>query len=328
MKTIASYPDTRDLHRYLNRRASRSNDAVKEVSVTPVANPGSYFSARIAVEYRGGRSERLFFKDLSHSYKSKDDITARRDREIHVYRDILEDLDLGTAALVDIHNDDANGRCWLFLEDLTGTIIQDANDDLGFLAASWLAALQGSFLDRAEQLVSDEHLVQHNAAFFAAPVENALGQVRDRAPNSGAQLSEICSTYEEVIDLLAGQPRTLVHGGFIPWHVIVDTATSPPRVSAIDWELAAAGSPLYDLAYFSHWANPQAQERMYAAYRTAAVANGVIVPSDTDMRQILAAVKLYRTIAWLAQSAAQNYSATKVAKLVRRAARLSHAARA
>ncbi len=327
MKTITAYADSRDLYTFLNRLASRGNDVVKEVTVTPVANPGSYFSARIAVEYHGGRCERLFFKDLSHSYKSKGDIAARRHREIHVYRDILEDLNLGTAALVDVHRHEPSGRFWLFLEDLTGTIIQDANDHLGVLAASWLARLQGFFLECAEQLGSDEHLVQHNAAFFGAPVEKALDQVRDRAPESVRELSEVCRAYGDVVDLLAGQPRTLVHGGFIPWHVIVDTTTSPPRVSAVDWELAAAGSPLYDLAYFAHWADPQAQDKMYAAYRTAAAGNGVVVPNDAEMRQILAAVRLYRTITWLAQSAEQNFSANKMAKLVRRAARLRDAAR-
>ncbi len=323
MSTTTAPGPGADVYDYLHTIAARNSKTVRRVVVAPLSDPGSYFSAHVTIEYATGRSDELFFKDLSRSYRPKEDLGARRDREVHVYRNLLADAGLGTAALVDVRQDPVTGQYWLLLEGLPGTIIEDANDRLGVEAVSWLGRMQGHFVSRAADLIDDGYLIQHDYGFFRAPLEKGMLQVEYLAPDSSHQFRALAATYDAVAELLANQPRTLVHGGFIPWHIIVDTTVPQPRISAVDWELAAAGSPLFDLAYFTHWANPDARTSMYAAYRLAAEAHGVPLPPGDEMRRIMAGFRLYRTVAWLSQSSDHGFSPTKVAKLVRRASRLS-----
>mgnify|MGYP003342967186 CR=1 FL=1 len=76
------------------------------------------------------------------------------------------------------------------------------------------------------------------------------------APECASRLHRVLTGYQPVIDVLTSQPRSLVHGGYIPWHILLDARCQPTRVCAIDWELAALGSTLYDLALFADDAEP------------------------------------------------------------------------
>lgn len=295
---------------------------VEQVTIVPFPHLGSYFCATVSITHVDGTSHEMFFKDLSLPFRAKDDVSGRRDRELHVYEDLLAGGRLGTAELIHTHRDPEADRCWLFLERLEGTTIEDPNDELGLEAAAWLGQLQSHFLPHVERLSRDEYLVQHNAAFFSAQLDRAKHEVAASVPSSADTFAKLFGSYDAVIELLADQPCNLVHGGYIPWHVIVNRSLDPVRVMAIDWELAAVGSPLYDLAYFTDGAEIGAQDRMYAAYRSAAIENGVPVVSDGEMRRIMDAFRLHRTVEWLSHSVAREFSEKKVAKLIARAARL------
>ncbi len=50
---------------------------------------------------------------------------------------------------------------------------------------------------------------------------------------------------------MVAHPPTLIHGSFRPYHIIVSGESQLMRVCACDWERAAFGAPLYDLAYLT-----------------------------------------------------------------------------
>jgi aminoglycoside phosphotransferase (APT) family kinase protein len=50
---------------------------------------------------------------------------------------------------------------------------------------------------------------------------------------------------------MAAEPLTLVHGVFRPQNILLRGAPGAAHVCVADWEEAARGSPLYDLAHLS-----------------------------------------------------------------------------
>ncbi|WP_454439955.1 phosphotransferase, partial [Tsukamurella paurometabola] len=63
----------------------------------------------------------------------------------------------------------------------------------------------------------------------------------------------------------AHERRGLIHGDYCPLN-IMGTVDGPPRVAAVlDWETAAAGDPLVDLAYLTaRWVTPEEDPLMAA----------------------------------------------------------------
>ena len=63
-----------------------------------------------------------------------------------------------------------------------------------------------------------------------------------------AALASLDTYLEEVADTLASWPRTLLHGAFYASNILVDDGDTPVRVCPVDWEMAADGPGVIDLA--------------------------------------------------------------------------------
>jgi aminoglycoside phosphotransferase (APT) family kinase protein len=89
-------------------------------------------------------------------------------------------------------------------------------------------------------------------------------------------------------------PRTVIHGDFNAANVLVQARRdAPPRVAAVDWELAAAGSGLVDLATLvSGSFTAGERDRLVDAYAGVA---GVRAFS----RRQLALARLHVALRWL-----------------------------
>ena len=106
---------------------------------------GSYDCYAVEVRTKDGDELQIFLKDFAFTRQSKDDPQRRRERELCVYRDLLAKAELGTAAYYGSVWDESQGRFWLLLELVGGTLIEEANAETGQLAAAWLARLHGHF---------------------------------------------------------------------------------------------------------------------------------------------------------------------------------------
>jgi aminoglycoside phosphotransferase (APT) family kinase protein len=85
---------------------------------------------------------------------------------------------------------------------------------------------------------------------------------------------------------LARLPRTLIHGELYASNVLV----SGDRIAAVDWEMAAIGPGVIDLAALVTGWDPDSQRRIVAAF-------GEVAPADR------AAARLALALQWLGWSA-------------------------
>ncbi len=283
---------------------------------------GSYTCEVLAVEMADGTVRKLFLKDYSCSRQSKDEPDRRRDRELRVYHDLLDGAQLGTPTYYGSVLDESTGGGWLLLEFVEAEIVQETDVRLGPRAAAWLARMQAHFRQHAD-LLDQAFLVRHDAAFFRGKAGRAEADVEAIAPECASRLHRVLTGYQPVIDVLTSQPRSLVHGGYIPWHIMVDERCEPPRVCVLDWELAASGGTLHDLAYFTDGAEPAVRDPIVEAYYRAADAHSVPVPDDPE--RVMACVRLHRVVDWLSRAVEKQYTAKKTTWLVERAESLAQA---
>jgi aminoglycoside phosphotransferase (APT) family kinase protein len=285
---------------------------------------GSYDCDAVTVELVDGTSRRFFLKDFSHSRQTKDHRGPRRDRELRVYRELLADSDLGTPGYRGSVWDESRDRHWLLLELVEGEVVKEVDVRHGVPAAAWLARMQAHFLRHADRLAAADYLIDHDAAYFRAKAEAARRDVAAIAPACAGLLDRALEAYDRAIDLMTSQPRSLVHGGFIPWHIMVDQRREPVRVCVLDWELAARGSTLFDLAYFTDGADPEVREPIVEAYRAAAARHDVPVPDDPA--RVMDCFRMQRVVDWLSRAVEKGFSPKKTTRLVTRMEALSAAA--
>ncbi len=195
-------------------------------------------------------------------------------------------------------------------------MVKDHNIEQGVMAAAWLGQMQGYFVQHAEHLTRCDFLIHHDANFFRSKAEQALGDVSQISTPSAHRLARIVDRYEPVIKVMVTQPLTLVHGAYIPWHILVDPQYEPVRVCIIDWELAAVGATLFDLAIFTDGVELPAREQIWDAYRQAAMRYNVPVPDRAQICYIVDCFRLHRIFDWLSRSVEKQFSENKVRKLV------------
>lgn len=167
-------------------------------------------------------------------------------------------------------------------------------------------------------------MLRHDADFFSSIAKLALRAVSQISVLLADRLAEIVNRYDRLVDAMSSQTPTLVHGAYLPSQILVETNSEPLRVCPIDWELAALGSPLYDLAFFSDGFEPPKLNLLWDAYRQEAEKYDISVPNREEMRFVVDCFRLHKVINWLSQSIDRQYPEKEVAKLVHMGEQLSN----
>jgi hypothetical protein len=282
----------------------------------------SYASDVVTVRLAGGGEVEFFLKQFGHSEFPKDEPGRQRDRELRVYRELLAGAGLGTARYQGSVWDGSRGRFWLVLEFVGGTPLAYCAFEHWVAAAGWLGRLHGHFARRPGFLRGCDFLIRHDADFFWSKARLALDAVAEVAAPLADRLDAVLSRYGRCVEVMASLPPTLVHGAYKPRHVLLDLRTSPPRLCPVDWELAALGSGLYDLAFLAYGLEPPGLDRLLDAYRQEALAQGVPLPERDGMRRVVDCFRLHRALKALAGARARGLPESKVARLVESAERL------
>jgi aminoglycoside phosphotransferase len=288
--------------------AEGANGRVEELTRRPSPYRSSFPLEEVEVRLKGGTSLRLMFKDLSPSAladtaRSKPTFLHQPLREIETYRRILEPAALGPPRCYGAVVEPGLDRYWLFLEKVPGVeLYQVGAFRLWKAVASWLADLHARFA-RAEDLAVEVPLLVHDSGFYAMWPERAAGLLGEAGRDEDRRrIQAIGRRYEEVIERLLSLPRTLIHGEFYASNVLVDERTDRPRVAPIDWELAAIGPGLMDLAALTTgWEGRQVRE-LVRAYREGAPGNPAV--QQEGFRLDLACCRLHLAMQWLGWSAA------------------------
>jgi hypothetical protein len=224
---------------------------LEEVFGEPLLNvrrqPSAYSSSfpieHLQIAFPDGRAISVIFKNLGRdaildgASRVKPGFLYDSRREIDVYRYLHPALDLGAPKLHGASGD------WLFLEYVPAPELYQIGDfEVWLEAARWLARLHAS---RASEPVAARKLVpqllEHDAAYYDA--------WRSRAHAfAGAKLDRIVESYPGVMDVLLALPRTLIHGEFYASNVLVQTTEQGVRICPVDWEMAAIGPGILDVA--------------------------------------------------------------------------------
>jgi aminoglycoside phosphotransferase (APT) family kinase protein len=289
----------------------------------PFEGATSYPAEIVHVTLSTGEELKLFLKDLSTSRLPKDAIRDRREREFRVYRDLLPGADVDTPLYYGALCDASLDRVCLLLEFVDGVPLGRCELEGWLAAARWLARFQGALARHADAVDRSPFLVRHDTAFFCSKAELAEVAVGQVSAELAGRLSRALSGYERVVNVMASQPHTLAHGSYRPENILVARGDASLRICLIDWELAAWGASLYDLAFLTDAAAPAWWEPLWDAYTDEAGRCGVSVPPREELRHVVDCFRLLKTIKALSECVTWGFPERKVVKLVGMAEALS-----
>ncbi len=205
-------------------------------------------------------------------------------REIETYERILAVEDWGTPVWFGAVVSGGSERYWLFLERVEGVPLwQIGPMEVWEDAARWLARMHTAFdaRQRSHGHPGLAHLLRYDEAFFQTWMTRAEGFLRSGpasdSPVTGRRFARLAEHYPTVIRRLTALPATLIHGEYYPSNILVRSqGEGVGQICPVDWELAAIGSGLIDLAALTSgdW-NDRQRERMVSAYRDESGLAGV-----------------------------------------------------
>jgi hypothetical protein len=122
-------------------------------------------------------------------------------------------------------------------------------------------------------------------------------------PEDGRSIARLATHYAGVVERLSALPVTFLHGEFYASNVLIGRAATGLRVCPIDWEMAAVGPGLVDLAALvsGHWTEAE-RTALALAYHAALTDDGGPVPSRDVFLNALDDCRLHLAVQWLGWS--------------------------
>jgi Ser/Thr protein kinase RdoA (MazF antagonist) len=227
-------------------------------------------------------------------------------REIAVYRHVLNALNLGTAEFHGASLDQSRRRYWLFLENVRGRHLwQFGEFDVWLEAARWIARMHV----RGMPIVRDwrgARLMRYDVKFYRRWALRARQHMRRSPAFSPEQIDaveRISASYAPVAQRLAAYQPTFIHGEFYPSNILIDDAQPPVRVRPVDWEMAAVAPGCLDLAALSAGWDESRRNEFVDAYRGAMrEAAPTRAPSIEEVTEQLEYGRLHLAMQWLGWS--------------------------
>jgi len=292
--------------------------AVREL---PAPASTSYAARRLMLDLANGCTLDVFLKDFDASPHAADVALWRGARERYVYERVLAGRDLGTPELYGaVWEDETSGRHWLLLEFVQGRTLRQSPIEDWIAAAGWLGRLHGTIAGREAELARPGILVNYHDAYFRDMAERALQAVGSRSGSLHRRLAAALDGYGAMIERFCASRPTFVHGSYRPKNILVGTWAAPVRICPVDWELAAIGPQLHDLACMANEVDHRPTiERFCEAYVRGADAFGLAVTGTDEMLAELDRLRLHRVLRSLARAAEWAYPDSAVTKLVAKA---------
>lgn len=233
---------------------------------TPCSYATSHRMEHIALGLADGRRLRIVFKDLSPAAVLeaargiRPELLQDPRREIEVYRSLLTGRDTGAPALVGAISNVRAGRHWLFLERVSGRPLWECGRFSAWLDAARALARLHARRAPGPTAARSARLLTCDRAFYRVWMERAM------AFRPSRRLEQIASAHARAVEALLGMPRTFIHGECFASNLLVAGAAEARRICPIDWESAALGPGLLDLAALvAGWA-PAPREALLGAY--------------------------------------------------------------
>ncbi len=247
------------------RAAGHTSALVRDFTTTRVGTGQIGKCVRFALELASGDAATP--RSLIGKFPS-DDPTSRQTgvqlrnfiKEVSFYRELQSRLTISTPRCYYAAIEGEGPEFALLLEDLapasqgdqlTGTTVEVARaavlELVGLHAPSWCdASLRGiEWLGEP-----NEAAVEMIRGLYGATLPGFLERYGARlASDEAAIIARVADSTGPPFERLA-DPFALVHVDYRLDNLLIDTRTSPPRISVVDWQCVTVGSPLADVAYF------------------------------------------------------------------------------
>jgi aminoglycoside/choline kinase family phosphotransferase len=196
---------------------------------------------RLRVTLASGERLRVIFKRLSPGEE-----LYGNEREVLIYRRLLDVGRFGAPALYASVHEEAERRYWLFLEDVGSSTLDEGDVEDWFAAVRWLAGMHGTYHGREADLRALDCLMEHGPAYYHRVAQTARRNLELAGAGEALErFDALMGRYDSLVAYLAGQPRTLVHGDVFAQNLVIQAGG---RIRAIDWESAAVGLGAWELA--------------------------------------------------------------------------------
>src|SRR5579859_3140171 len=274
----------RELHAALEEVLTKHFGAkrrIRQLRRRSSAYSSSYSLENLELALDNRERLKLVFKSLSPGSLLQTARTVRPgfvyhpEREIKIYRHILDPVKLGTPIWYGAIESPELERYWLFLERVEGPLLwQRGRLHCWEQAARWLAMLHTEYAvkTRGPNEAWAKHLVRYDENILRTWVVRAEEFLRrgyaDNSPSVWRQFERLANRYDQVIARLLDLPMSLIHGEFFPSNVILRPTKRGWKICPVDWEMAAIGPGLIDLAALTagNWTREQ-KHKLVAAYR-------------------------------------------------------------
>ncbi len=276
----------------------------------------SFAIEELGVRLDDGMTVELLFKDLSWqalleaARRVKPAFLYNPLREIETYRVILAPHCLGTATCYGAVVDHPVGHYWLFLEKVAGLELHDFSEvAIWQQVARWLALMHARFVGETETLAREVPLLNYDGDYYRLWLRRARAFLRQAGRSQPGDvrwhgIEWLAERYDRVVERLVALPVTFIHGEFYASNVLVQEAVEELRVCPIDWEMAAVGPGLMDLAALTAGRGWTADEKtaLALAYHGALVPHDGWPPATDAFLAALDYCRLHLAIQWLGWS--------------------------
>jgi aminoglycoside phosphotransferase (APT) family kinase protein len=123
--------------------------------------------------------------------------------------------------------------------------------------------------------------------------------------NDRHAFARLAGNYERAVERLAALPTTLIHGEFYASNVLIGRDGTGPRVCPIDWEMAAVGPGLVDLAALvsGRWTDAERIALARAYHAALTEAGDPAPPPEEKFLKAIDDCRLHLAVQWLGWSA-------------------------
>jgi aminoglycoside phosphotransferase (APT) family kinase protein len=315
-------PSDADLEVLVAAVLRERRDSPARIRREPWSFARSYRAEVVLVEAASGRTEKLFFEDFAAPRFETDDEARRRDRQLHVYRELLPGMQLGTAAYRGSLCGGTREQFWLLLEFVDEVEVRLRPLEGWIAAAAWVGRLHRTRRWSVE-LARSPLLMRHDEAWLRSPADAPMRDASCFGWETASRLRRVPDGYDAVVHAMAAEPRCLVHGGYRAANVLLAADGNGRRVCPLDWELAAVGSPVHDLATLVDGFEPPKLDALLGAYVREALDTGSAVAGPDELRHLVDCFRLHRIVADLGRAQRSGYRPARVDRLVARAEALS-----
>jgi len=301
------------LEEALGRRSGQQRCVVR-LERRPSIYSTSFAIEELDVRLDDDTSFRLLYKDVSRHALLEDARQAKPTflydplREIETYRSILEPHRFGTPICYGAIVEPRAERYGLLLEKVPGVELYQVGDLATWRrVAEWLALMHARFARQSEALARVAPLLRYDAGYYRLWAERAratLGRTPTRLSRDERRSTEqLFGNYDQVVERLVALPMTFVHGEFYASNVLVHEHGEALRVCPVDWEMAALGPGLVDLAALTagRWTAGE-KEDLALAYHAALIPCGNWPLAPDEFLVALDYCRLHLAVQWLGWS--------------------------